>query len=158
MSNPRLTASSESEDIQWVLFGMDAQRFKIQIQQDLNCIGPTIIQDALDAMKNADDLADLPETIWNLLETAGKKDDPTYFIRAYTAESAFYRILNRTLAKHELEDLSEMDEDEQLAVFMRGALGNVNELVNRVQAFQAGQQVAIQNNERNWAKLYLRPL
>ena len=158
VSNPRLSASPTDDEIRWVLFGVDAQRFCTVVQKEICCTGPTVIQDALEAMKKTDDLVDLPKTIWALLETATRKDDATYFIRAYTAESTFYRILNRTLAKCRSEDTSNMDQEQQLMLLMRDAFANVNDLVNRVQAFQAGQPLAIENGESNWAKLYLRPL
>ncbi|CAF3570966.1 unnamed protein product [Rotaria sp. Silwood1] len=157
--NPRLSANLNSEEIQWILQDLDAQQYCMMIQQELLSIGPMAIQEAVNAMRKSQDLQILNQDIWLLLEQAVKTNDASYFIRAYTAESEFYKILNRKLAQQDLTSTKDLDAEEQMQLLMGTFFQQMDQMVSRAQAFQEGQPLPIQNsNESNWAKLFLRPL
>ncbi|CAF1685174.1 unnamed protein product [Rotaria magnacalcarata] len=158
-SNPRLCARPNGEELKWILRDLEAQQFCMMLQQEIFSLGPMAIQEAVDAMKKDKELQILNQHIWDLFEKAKETGDASYFIRAYTAESDFYKILNRTLAKQELDNSDDMDAEEQLQAMMGALFKNLDQVVSRAQAAQSGQQLPILNsNESNWAKLFLRPL
>ncbi|CAF3525274.1 unnamed protein product [Rotaria socialis] len=158
-SNPRLCAKPNDEELKWILRDFEAQQFCMMLQQEIFSLGPMAIQEAVDAMKKDKELQIVNQHIWDLFEKAKETGDASYFIRAYTAESDFYKILNRTLAKQELDNSDDMDAEEQLQAMMGALFKNLDQVVSRAQAVQSGQQLPILNsNESNWAKLFLRPL
>ncbi|CAF2529376.1 unnamed protein product [Rotaria sp. Silwood2] len=157
--NPRLSANLNSEEIQWILKDLNAQQYCMMIQQEFLSLGPMAIKEAIDAMKKEQDLQTLSSDVWWLLEEAAKTGDASYFIRAYTVESDFYKILNCKLAQQDLKTTDGLEAEEQLQFLMGTVFQQVGQLVSRAQAFQGGQPLPIQNsNESNWAKLFLRPL
>ena len=157
--NSRLGANPRREKLEWNLFGMDAFNLSSIIQRELHAIGPTAIQIALNAMKEAVELQNLPQEIWNLLEKANEMNDPTYFILVYTYESDFYEILNRKLAQRDAQAVSSGEILDQFGSVMGNLLQNLNFALNSAQAMQTGQSIPMLGaNETDWAVLYLRPL
>lgn len=157
--NHRLSATPNNQEIQWILKNFDASQFCSALQQEFFSIGPMAIKEAVDAMRKVEELQALNAIVWQLLERAVTSDDVSYFIRAYTAESDFYKILNRELAKQEVNSLEGLNPEQQLQMMLGNVFQQFNQAVSSVQAIQRGQQIPVQNrNESNWAKLFLRPL
>jgi len=156
--NPRFNQDLyDREELEWILNDMDANQFCINNQalfMSANQITPEMV---VNAMEKADDLKSVTKTVWNLLNNARKTGDATYLIRAYTAESDFYKILNRRLARQTLGNPTNLNFEEQIQTMMTSAFSQLNQVVSYTQALQAGQQTSLQNNtETDWAKLYLK--
>ncbi|CAF4738453.1 unnamed protein product [Rotaria sp. Silwood2] len=155
--NSRLSASQNSEQLEWTLFDLDACMYIQNIQREIFSISKNALQIAMDAMRKADDLRNLTHVVWKLLEAAEQKNDITYFIHAYTHEGVFYKLLNRKLAQQDFKNFTGASLEEKAQQIVGGIFQNLKIAVNAAMALQAGQQVSFQGgDERNWAKLYLR--
>lgn len=158
--NPRLYQDLyDREELDWVLNDFDAQQFCINSQNLLmsaNQVTPGIV---VDAIEKTNDLKNVTKHVWNLLDNARKTGDATYLIKAYTAESDFYKILNRKLARQNLGNPTNMTLEEQLQTMMGTIFSQFGQVISSVQALQAGQQTQIpNNNDADWTKLYLQAI
>ncbi len=113
----------------------------------------------VDAMEKMDDFKYLTKGIRDLLNKAKTSGDATYLIRAYTAQSNFYKILNRKLARQNLGNPTNVTMEEQLQSMMSNIFTQFGQTISSVQAFQAEQQLPFRNStETDWSKLYLQAL
>jgi hypothetical protein len=158
--NPRFNQDlDDREELEWILNDMDANQFCINNQNLLSSATKVTPAMVVDAMEKAGDLKNMTKTIWNLLNSARQTGDATYLIRAYTAESSFYKLLNRRLARQSLGNPNDITLEDQIQTIMAGAFAQLGQAISTVQAYQAGQQIQLQNsNEIDWAKLYLQAI
>jgi len=149
----------DQEELEWILNDFDANQFCINNQTLLmsaNQVTPAMV---VDAMEKTDDLKDVTKIVWDLLNKAKKTGDATYLIRAYTAESNFYKILNRRLARQNLGNPTSMTLEDQLQSMMSNFFTQFGQAISSIQAFQAGQGIPLQNSmETDWSRLYLQAL
>jgi hypothetical protein len=156
--NPRFDQNCDDrEEFEWILNDMDATQFSLNIQSMLMSIGQITPAMVIDAIEKTGDLKDLPKAVWNLLDMARKTGDATYLIRAYTAESDFYKVLNKKLARQNLGNSTDQTLEDQLQTTMTSAFTQLGHAMSAIQAYQAGQQMQNQNNnETDWTKLFLK--
>ena len=156
--NPRFSQDSdEVKELEWVLHGLNADQFSISNQSLVMSAGQVTPTMVVDAVEKTNDLSTVSKTVWKLLYQAKETNDATYLIRAYTAESNFYRILNRKLARQTLENPDDMTTGRQMASMMNNVFDQLSQAMSMVHAFQGGQVVQSANNiETNWTKLYLQ--
>ncbi len=157
--NPRFDQNvGDREEFEWILNEMDAVQFSVRNQSLIMSIGPLTPAMVVDAMEKSGDLKHLPKKVWKLLNMGRKTGDATYLIRAYTAESDFYKILNKKLARQTLGNPMGQSLEDQLQTTMGNIFTQFGQAISAVQAFQAGQQMqqTQNNNETDWAKLFLK--
>jgi hypothetical protein len=158
--NPRFNQDfDEQEELEWILNDLDANQFCLNNQKLLMSANQVTLAMVVDAMEKTDDLKHVTKIVWNLLNKAKKTGDATYLIRAYTAESNFYKILNRRLARQDLGNPTNMTLEGQIQSMMSNTFTQLDQAISSIQAFQAGQQIPVQNStETDWSRLYLQAL
>lgn len=156
--NPRFSQElDDDEEIEWVLHDLDANQFSVSSQSlvmSAATVTPTMV---VNAIEKTNDLSTISKSVWKLLYQAKETDDATYLIRAYTAESNFYKILNRKLARQKLRNPDGMTIDTQMTSMVNDMFGQLGQAMSMLHAFQAGQAMQSTNNiQTDWAKLYLQ--
>jgi hypothetical protein len=158
--NPRFNQDfNDQEELEWILNDLDANQFCLNNQTLLMSASQVTSAMVVDAIVKTDDLKHVTKVIWDLLNKAKTSEDATYLIRAYTAESNFYKILNRRLARQSLGNPTNMTLEQQLQSMMSNAFAQFGNAISTFQAFQAGQQLPFQNStETDWSRLYLQAI
>lgn len=159
--NPRFNQEVDDDkaEVVWVLHGLDASQFSLSAQYLITSASQVLPSMVVDAVEKTNDLSTISKSVWQLLYKARETNDATYLIRAYTAESNFYKILNRKLARQTLANPDGMTVEGQLQSMMGDVFHQLGQAMSMFQAFQAGQPIQTPNStQTDWTKLYLQAI
>jgi len=128
--NPRFNQDlDDREELEWILNSIDANQFCINNQVLLMSASQVTPAMVVDTMEKAGELKNLTNVVLNMLNNARKTGDATYLIRAYTAESNFYKVLNRRLARHSLGNSMDINLEEQLKTMTTSAFAQLGQAI-----------------------------
>ena len=151
---------ADSQEIEWMANALDGIYFALLQEETVFSFINISLQHVVDAVLNAADLRNVSDldVVRKLLIEAGKTGDNTGFLKAYTDECNFSRILNQRLAQRRVKMASDISSIKKLAMIIttaRKRKGRAS-LVNTPAVVTPFQPPNYSNT--HWFLLFLAPI
>ncbi|CAF4025201.1 unnamed protein product [Rotaria magnacalcarata] len=153
--------STSANEIEWTTSEMDAVLFTLTQQEMILSLTSADFNSVVDAILKASDLQNISnfDRVRKLLINGGQSGDATYFIKAYTVDCSFYRILNERLAQRSLKASSDINSDKKQEMLMTAACKQIARVSLLAQTTQNEPRIEPPDYEKtHWYLLYLAPI